>query len=104
VGRRIGGGGQAEVCEALFDGHATDFVLKVFQSDTSLADLQRLWATDVFNMAKNNEQWLSSIGFCCCIVNGTLLKDGRFVFVMWKYWGDLRQGCLIGRGRGQRRC
>jgi serine/threonine protein kinase len=34
---------------------------------------------------------LSSIGICCCIMNGTLLKDGRFAFVMRKYWGDLRR-------------
>jgi hypothetical protein len=82
VGRRIGGGGQAEVYEALFDGHATEFVLKVFRSDSSLVQLHRLWAIDVLKFAKELQGRLRTMGFCCCITNGTLLKDGRFAFVM----------------------
>jgi serine/threonine protein kinase len=91
VGRRIGGGGQAEVYEALFDGHATDFVLKVFRSDTSLVQLQRLWATDMFDYTKKVEGVLKGLESCCRIVSGTMLKDGRFAFVMKRYWGDLRR-------------
>jgi hypothetical protein len=82
VGRRIGGGGQAEIYEALFDGHVTEFVLKVFRSDSSLGHLQRLWATDVVNLAKKVDGELHGITFCCCVVSGTMLKDGRFAFVM----------------------
>jgi serine/threonine protein kinase len=91
VGRRIGGGGQAEVYEALFDGHATEFVLKVFQRDTSLADLQRLWATDIFNSIKDEEDMVWAVSSFCRIMSGTMLKDGRFAFVMKRYWGDLRR-------------
>jgi serine/threonine protein kinase len=91
VGRRIGGGGQAEVYEALFDGHATDFVLKVFRRDTSLADLQRLWATHIFNKTKEEEGMVWLVSSICIIQNGTMLKDGRFAFVMKRYWGDLRR-------------
>jgi hypothetical protein len=91
VGRRMGGGGQAEVYEALFDGHATEFVLKVFQRDTSLADLQRLWATDIFNSIKDEEDMVWAVSSFCRIMSGTMLKDGRFAFVMKRYWGDLRR-------------
>jgi serine/threonine protein kinase len=91
VGQRIGGVGQAEVYEALFDGHATDFVLKVFRSDTSLVDLQRLWTTVFFYITKGEEGTCYSIADCCRIMSGTMLKDGRFAFVMKRYWGDLRR-------------
>ena len=53
VGRKIGGGGQADISEALWDGKVEEgYVLKVFRSDYSLADLQRQWVTRSGNMDK----------------------------------------------------
>lgn len=92
VGRKIGGGGQGEIYEALFDGEVDEhFVLKVFRSDYSLAVLQRLWITEIGSSFSRWRGWQGVLVGCCFTKNGTLLKDGRFAFVMKRYWGDLRK-------------
>ncbi|KAG0585858.1 hypothetical protein KC19_2G044700 [Ceratodon purpureus] len=94
VGQRIAGGGQAGIYEALFDGQVQEgFVLKVFETaGSSLADLQRQWVSEI---ASNFTKWNVFEGFSkgkySFMKNGTLLKDGRFAFVMRRMWGDLRK-------------
>ncbi|KAG0625310.1 hypothetical protein M758_2G044400 [Ceratodon purpureus] len=94
VGQRIAGGGQAGIYEALFDGQVEEgYVLKVFETaGSSLADLQRQWVSEI---ASNFTKWNGSAGILngkySFMKNGTLLKDGRFAFVMRRMWGDLRK-------------
>ncbi|KAG0585864.1 hypothetical protein KC19_2G045300 [Ceratodon purpureus] len=94
VGRKIAEGGQAGIYEALFDGHVQkNYVLKVFETaGSSLADLQRQWVSEI---ASNFTKWNGFEGFLkgkySFMLNGTLLKDGRFAFLMQRMWGDLRK-------------
>ncbi|KAG0625307.1 hypothetical protein M758_2G044100 [Ceratodon purpureus] len=94
VGRKIAGGGQAGIYEALVDGQVEqNFVLKVFETaGSSLADLQRQWVSEIAgNFTKWNGFEGVSKGKSSFMLNGTLLKDGRFAFLMVRMWGDLRK-------------
>ncbi|KAG0558404.1 hypothetical protein KC19_10G025800 [Ceratodon purpureus] len=109
LGRVIAEGGQATIHEAKMPWDKKwDTVVKVFKMEGfSLADLQRQWpqATKTppystffddiyYRPCKNIE--LGRVVFgevllnCNSIYEATVLKDGRFAFVMKRYWGDLR--------------
>lgn len=92
VGRKIAEGGQAEVLEATLDGKE-NCVVKVFKSNLRLSDLQRQWIFTPHGdtLSGKNSSWKLFRNKCCFIKGGTLLKDGRFAFVMKRYWGDLRK-------------
>jgi hypothetical protein len=87
VGEKIGEGGQAEIFNATIRGK-DEYVLKVFKLGFALAHLERQWTV----RARNGVYHKENIGtFCCFMEGGTLLRDGRFAFVMRRYWGDLRK-------------
>jgi serine/threonine protein kinase len=100
LGRLIAEGGQAQIFEASVRGSDRRFVAKVFKREGfSLADLQRQWP-----LATKHSGHLGplygfpllgivigqQIPFCSSIHWAILLKDGRFVYLMERYWGDLR--------------
>lgn len=89
VGKKIAEGGQAEIFEATLQWKygKEKCVLKVFKSGYSLADLERQWSST----PGNNSQLAAHEWKFCFMRHGTLLKDGRFAFVMDRYWGDLRK-------------
>lgn len=106
VGAKIAEGGQAEIFAAEFErggrrrSRHDEIVVKVFKSGYSLKDLERLWPQGMFNPqnSKDPGEWRRGQisthfihEYCCFIHGGTLLKNGRFAFVLGKYWGDLRK-------------
>jgi hypothetical protein len=92
AGQKIGGGGQADIHEAILDGQpTTQWVLKVFRSDYSLADLQRSWVKDIAEISRLDAPYGLPYGNCCIVVHGTILQCGRFAFVLERCWGDLRK-------------
>jgi hypothetical protein len=98
LGRMIAEGGQAQIFEASV--HGDPCIAKVFKREAfSLADLQRQWplATKHSDEEVPDDDFvLGGVVFgeiiiaCSSIYWATLLEDGRFVFVMPRYWGDLR--------------
>jgi len=96
MGRKIAEGGQAEIFNASFKGDKRAFVLKVFK-DARLEDLERLWPPPLLPLlyVDYEPDWMREERHCCWIRGGTVLKDGRFAFLMDKYSGDLRS--LINR-------
>jgi serine/threonine protein kinase len=100
LGRMIAEGGQAQIFEASLDGDDERLVAKVFKREAfSLADLQRQWplATKHPEHKKPDDDFVLGgvvfgefIVYCSSSYWATLLKDGRFAFVMQRYWGDLR--------------
>ncbi|KAG0557743.1 hypothetical protein KC19_11G153900 [Ceratodon purpureus] len=113
VGRVIAEGGQATIYEAnwkeqiICASEPFAYVAKVFKMEGfSLADLQRQWpqatktppqipdkfyddeaAVSMFNGHVFSEIQLKH---CNRMTWATFLEDGKFAFVMMKYWGDLR--------------
>jgi hypothetical protein len=105
VGEKFAEGGQAE----LFHVHVTwanpkfiendfkdgvEFVLKVFKKGTLLRHLQSQWPLGYLEWwAKDAKQIAlrqpSPFRFHCDVLYGTLLKDGRFAFLMVKEQEDL---------------
>lgn len=83
LGPKIAEGGQAEIydVESGIDSIRMDFVVKVFKKGYSLRHLQSQWPLNSTPLLVNS----------AIIVAGTVLKDDRFAFVMYKYWGDLRK-------------
>lgn len=91
LGKKIGGGGQADIHRAIYDGQELPgHVLKVFKSEYSLADLQRSWMKNISTTSKILREQVSS-DTCCGIMHGTLMQDGRFAFVLRLYQSDLRK-------------
>ncbi|KAG0558399.1 hypothetical protein KC19_10G025400 [Ceratodon purpureus] len=110
LGQVIAEGSQATIYQAKMhweNKHSSDqLVVKVFKMEGfSLADLQRQWpqatktppqSTDETLNCKFNHFKLGGVVFgealthCNLIHYGTFSKDGRFAFVMPRYWGDLR--------------
>ncbi|KAG0602570.1 hypothetical protein M758_10G024100 [Ceratodon purpureus] len=103
LGRVIAEGGQATIYQAKWKWEKKwDSVVKVFKDEGfSLADLQRQWPQAT--KAPPLEQYPLShpfqvggivfsevFAFCSNIHFVTFLEDGRFAFVMRRYWGDLR--------------
>ncbi|KAG0569076.1 hypothetical protein KC19_6G063900 [Ceratodon purpureus] len=100
VRKKIAEGGQAEIFEAEFqdeDGMPSPcdkIVVKVFKSYHPLKDLERIWPLGMF---KPQLYSLSTVSthfiheYCCHIYGATLLENGRFAFVLGRYWGDLRK-------------
>jgi serine/threonine protein kinase len=105
LGRMIAEGGQAQIFEASLRGCDQRLVAKVFKREAfSLADLQRQWPLATKNPHLKERPFPERhhgfvlggvvfgeiIVYCSSIYWATLLKDGRFAFVMRRYWGDLR--------------
>lgn len=109
LGAKIAEGGQAEIFSAELrgeDGSIHDeIVVKAFKSGYCLKDLEQQWPQGMF-VTKSMETVKSggkqdrnadkiSTHFihenCCFIHGGTLLANGRFGFVLERYWGDLRR-------------
>ncbi|KAG0604925.1 hypothetical protein M758_9G019800 [Ceratodon purpureus] len=85
---QIGGGGQAGIYRAIYNGKVLDdYLLKVFRNEYYLADLQRSWKK---NIAATTLSWKFVINNSCITEHGTLLQDGRFAFILKLCWGDLR--------------
>jgi hypothetical protein len=88
AGQKIGGGGQDEIYEAVCDGKVDlGIVLKVFRREYSVADLQCQWNSYV-SSGRHFLSWGNKDGVfwhLCAVKAGTLLKDGRFAFVMFRY-------------------
>ncbi|KAG0559608.1 hypothetical protein KC19_10G118000 [Ceratodon purpureus] len=109
LGQRIAEGGQAHIYEATIHdlkGDLPDYncVAKVFKMEGfSLAYLQREWPLAIkrpFNERSKLEEKRNFVEggvvfgemllYCGLIHYGTFLENGRFAFVMKRYWGDLR--------------
>lgn len=86
LGPKIAEGGQAEIFEVEggIDAIRMEFVVKAFKKGYSLRSLQSQWPLGTpnghFNLINS-----------AIIFAGTVLKDDRFAFVMYKHWGDLRK-------------
>ncbi|KAG0612888.1 hypothetical protein M758_6G060000 [Ceratodon purpureus] len=100
VRKKIAEGGQAEIFEAKFqdeDGMPSHdkIVVKVFKSYHPLKDLERIWPRGMFKPQQHRSDQTVSTHFiheyCCHIYGATLLENGRFAFVLGRYWGDLRK-------------
>ena len=93
MGPMIAEGEQAKIYSATFEDDNKDFVLKVFKKDISLADLECLWPPPMLPLLRDDyePQWMKDEPHCCWVQGGTVLKDGRFAFLMDKYCGDLRK-------------
>jgi hypothetical protein len=100
LGRLIAEGGQAQVFEASMHG-IDKYAAKVYKMEGfSLADLQHQWPVATkepqSRWAEEKRFVLGGVAFgeflanCSEIKCGTFLWDGRFAFVMLRYWGDLR--------------
>ncbi|KAG0624607.1 hypothetical protein M758_3G260400 [Ceratodon purpureus] len=109
VGRKIGEGAQAEIFEVNPNQDCPDchnkglicrnfgiprhkYILKVFKEGYRVRDLQRLWPKQVATGY--------STLYTCPVRCGYLLPNGRFAFLMPRYWGDLRK--LLDRRMQQR--
>lgn len=114
LGAKIAEGGQAEIFSAELrgeDGSIHDkIVVKAFKSGYCLKDLEHQWPQGMFVTRSVNQAILipTELGGkqdrnadkisthfihenCCFIHGGTLLANGRFGFVLERYWGDLRR-------------
>nr|PNR58288.1 hypothetical protein PHYPA_005283 [Physcomitrium patens] len=87
VGKKIAEGGQAEIFEGSImysNGDCNEMAFKVFKRGFLVQDLQKQWPLAMFKRPV--------VGTICGPITDIILfDDGRFGFVMWKYWGDLRQ-------------
>jgi serine/threonine protein kinase len=108
LGRAIAEGGQALIYEADIEGRSSlKYVAKVYKSEGfSLADLQRQWplvtkvtlleavlelSSPIVKTHVGEVAFGTNLSINCSSTKlGTFLKDGRFAFVMPRYWGDLR--------------
>ncbi|KAG0566992.1 hypothetical protein KC19_7G102300 [Ceratodon purpureus] len=101
VGETIGAGGQAEIYEALFDGKEplkweainpgfARFVLKVFRLEHS-ERFRQAWAMESKRIDMQSMKESLYKYRCCYVRNCTILEDGRFAFLLMRYWGDLRK-------------
>ena len=78
----------------------SEYVLKVFKKGTFLRDLKSNLPVAMLDFhAERVVAWMTR-RHTCDVVCGTLLKDGRFAFVLQKEQGDLR--CLIERNMKSR--
>lgn len=87
LGPKIAEGGQAEIFEVEGDGLDSirmEFVVKAFKKGYSLRSLQTQYP-----LGTSAPHF--PLGNSAIIFAGTILKDDRFAFVMYKYWGDLRK-------------
>lgn len=86
LGSKLAEGGQAEIFEVDggIDAIRMEFVVKAFKKGFSLRSLQTQWS---LGTPEGPFKFVNS----AIIFAGTVLKDDRFAFVMYKYWGDLRK-------------
>ncbi|KAG0600331.1 hypothetical protein M758_11G025100 [Ceratodon purpureus] len=92
LGDKIGEGAQAEIFKLEFRDPKYahhQAVLKVFKMGGRLQALQKQWPEGMLLKVKDSENPLMAIDGCSGIVNGMMLKDGRFGFWMLRFWGDL---------------
>ncbi|KAG0570876.1 hypothetical protein KC19_6G194100 [Ceratodon purpureus] len=96
MGKKIAEGGQAEIYEASWSSRAIfklgeqvgGFdVLKVFKEGWALQHLQKQWPEGMLQAGTRR----GPIRRACVIDKGVMLNNGRFAFLMKKYWGDLRK-------------
>ncbi|KAG0556112.1 hypothetical protein KC19_11G027100 [Ceratodon purpureus] len=92
LGEKIAEGGQAEIYKLEFlDPRFSheQAVLKVFKLGFRLQALQKQWPDGMLVKVKDIEKPYFAIEGCSGILNGMMLKDGRFAFMMIRFWGDL---------------
>jgi serine/threonine protein kinase len=98
VGEKLAEGAQGEIFEALFYRGDRRFdpqggrkwVVKVFKQGASLQGLRQQWPLGMLQMFQEKGH-VENSGYSCGIYAGLLLKNGRFAFLMRRYWGDLRK-------------
>ncbi|KAG0587399.1 hypothetical protein KC19_2G161600 [Ceratodon purpureus] len=73
--------GQGRICRWLGVFPRNKYIVKVFRKGYRLRDLQRLWPKQVVTGY--------STLYTCPIRGWYLLPNGRFAFMMPRYWGDL---------------
>jgi len=93
VGEKISEGAQADIYEArLTPGGTFDLVVKVMKGDAPLQAFQAQWPIGMLS-ARSKYKHLFDLPLIT-ILGGTVLRDqrlrGRFAFVMYRRWGDLR--------------
>ena len=88
LGKKIAEGAQAEIFEATWQDSSFKFVMKVFKEGSSVLDLQKQWPLGMLNRCVDSytTEWL-----CSPVLSGTVLMNGRFAFMMFRYAGDLRK-------------
>ena len=96
VGEKIAEGAQAAIHRVRWirpeDAHRNDkAVVKVFKMEgVSLEDLQQQWPLGML-LKPSTSQHGSYVNSGSSVGGGYMLKDGSFVFVMVRHWGDLRK-------------
>ncbi|KAG0606739.1 hypothetical protein M758_9G163900 [Ceratodon purpureus] len=96
LGEKIAEGGQAELFELWRIDPAgrrleeVPWVIKLFKNGLSLQDLQRLMPRGM--LANDNTLWHGHFDLPYCnAIEGAMLYNGRFAFMMERRWGDLRK-------------
>ncbi|XP_024387103.1 uncharacterized protein [Physcomitrium patens] len=93
-GEKIAEGGQAEIFEAAVVTRQNvcefKYVAKVMRRSGSLVHLKKQWPEGLLRKIDKGCPFSSDTDSCCLIWGATLLEDGRFAFLMHRYWGDLR--------------
>jgi hypothetical protein len=93
MGPKIAEGGQAEIFEVVSCKSKVDLVVKLFKKGASLRDLQNQWPKGMLQTFSSKHGG-PNFNHYSVNLHGAMLLDGRFAFLMQRYWGDLRT--LIG--------
>lgn len=90
--QKIAEGGQAEIFKITSNSWFIDnyFLLKVFKEGYPLRELEKQFSLGMlYNKSSRGREYFSP---CASPIHGaTLLKNGRFAFMLKKHWGDLRK-------------
>ncbi|KAG0562223.1 hypothetical protein KC19_9G127800 [Ceratodon purpureus] len=96
LGEKIAEGGQAELFELWRIDPAgrrleeVPWVIKLFKDGLCLRDLQRMWPRGMLTYEKTLWNGYFNLPHCNAI-EGAMLYNGRFAFMMERRWGDLRK-------------
>lgn len=89
MGPKIAEGGQAEIFEVVSCKSKVDLVVKLFKKGASLRDLQNQWPEGMLQTFSSKHGG-PNFNHYSVNLHGAMLLDGRFAFLMQRYWGDLR--------------
>ena len=90
LGRKIGGGGQADIFEAFFQNRDCQLAAKVFKERDALKSLQRHCPEQVFQFEGDCKYIIRIIAGVILDCMEDLSLHGRFAFLMFRYQDDLR--------------